>query len=930
LPDQQNIISAAGFDLIEVFASLSEIPFRCKGRAEALKRISQLGQQTMRLRATTLVYLDLEAKQLITVAATSQDQEFETSMTNQEYSLKSEHINFELFSKGEPIEKYDLHVNGQGVANPKIARKHGLRSLLSWPLFLNGEHIGYINSFSSTQNPFTESERQLLEIFARHADMAIEKFDHNQKLTQSLDLMNDLFQKLLSASTAEFLDSVAGNASKLLTAPVCVLWERDESAGHLRVVAATPNVDADYRLLTLELDDPRVQRHLEYNKVSYLSNIAKSRALYVHSDDAERRGWISLLSAPMWDDKKAIGSLDVYTTKTRHFREWEKELLGTFANHVALSLQNAQLLSETEKNVLHRKRLEKLPEVMLNMTKSDSKDEVLDMLLRGSMEIVGINNGWIRLLDYKTGYLTVTHQYGGGKLRPPLRIGEGIAGLSLEREEPIKADDLKDGSWDGIYRNYYDDARSELAIPILVNKAQVRVMREVKEGTKPIGVLIIESSVVAKFSDGDVQCLWPLARYAAIMIEKLEYDRKSNQLRQMGEKIVQERRVGYDQIIQTIVDQIKETLDFEYINLSVVIPEQHVIKSEHIVGISDDIIDEFKSMATHSLDGKDIQADIVKSKSIEVIAGIDQRFNQDIYKKFGHDNLIRAFVPLVISADRPAVGTVVAGYPRIHRKYIYEQDIQILKELVDYITQAVERKRTEALVSRVTHELRSPINGIRSHASLLSRRWPQFAPDEIKTKLEDILADCEILLHQAGILEYILGYTGRANVYEETYVFRDIILKILQQVVRPALISKRIPWTKVEYNPPDSARVIATIERVKINQVVYNLLMNSIKYAEDEPEEFRLKVEVEETKQHFIIKFMDWGMGVKEAYKDKIFDERFRTPEAVKKHVSGSGLGLTISKGIMKEMGGDLTLANLSKPTEFQLILPKRHRGGAQ
>ena len=134
----------------------------------------------------------------------------------------------------------------------------------------------------------------------------------------------------------------------------------------------------------------------------------------------------------------------------------------------------------------------------------------------------------------------------------------------------------------------------------------------------------------------------------------------------------------------------------------------------------------------------------------------------------------------------------------------------------------------------------------------------------------------------------------------------------------------------IKYKPSDSSKIITYTDKVMLNQVVYNLLMNAIKYAEKDSSQFKVLLEIDENEQkvggNFIIKFKDWGIGIKEEQRDKIFQEGFRALEAIKK-VEGSGLGLNISKSIMQKLGGDLKLINLYKPTEFHLLLPKRTRG---
>jgi signal transduction histidine kinase len=86
---------------------------------------------------------------------------------------------------------------------------------------------------------------------------------------------------------------------------------------------------------------------------------------------------------------------------------------------------------------------------------------------------------------------------------------------------------------------------------------------------------------------------------------------------------------------------------------------------------------------------------------------------------------------------------------------------------------------------------------------------------------------------------------------------------------------------------------------------------------------FQIWINVDEDQGSFIVKFKDWGIGISEKYKDEVLKLGFRTPEAINRNVTGSGLGLEISKSIMEELGGELKLIGFSKPTEFHMVIPK-------
>ena len=914
---------APNLDLIE---SLSEIPFRYKNRQDALKRIAEIGHQAMGSFACTLVFLDQTQKEMTQRACVSSNKEFERYMDNLKFSLgQGAVVDIDLISKGHVIEKLNLQADGQGVANPEIALRFGLGALLGLPLFSNGRLLGYLNTILTEPRPFTVPEKRLMEVLAKQVVMAIERFDFEQARERATVLLNELSQDLLSGSSVDVLQATCDKACELLSVPVCVAWRRDTLQNSFYVVAATQTVDPEYRELRLDLSDPRISHHLSRKEVSWLSNVSAAPDSYVHSAAARQRGWASLLSAPMWAEEELVGILDVYTKEPREFALWEKLLLGYFANQAAICLLRTQSLKKDE----FGKKIEKLLGVMVEMAEVTEPEKVWELLLQGSLELVNADRGWIRQFNYRTGLLEVITERGNpSDNRPARKIGEGITGWAFKQEAPARANNVREEQWKNIYLEYMPDTASELAIPILVRNAQVRVADKVEFGTKPIGVLNIESPALDAFSKTDENWLWSLACHAAIVVDNLKYDQKLGRLRQVNKQVAKER--DPKKIIQMVLRAIEETLGFEHINLSVIVPERGVIKSEYVVGLSPRQTDEFKKEVENPLNSDDIQADIVRTKKIEVPEKNDKRFNQKVYRKYGHDKLNRVFVPMILSATNRVIGTVETGYQREYRKYIYERDVQILRQFVEHLAQAIEQEKATLLIDQVTHELKSPIVGIRGHADLMRMGWGRLSNDMIDAKFEDILSDCEIMLYQVGLLEYRLGGKRQPSRPKMTNVFRDIIIKTIQQVVRPALRRKGIPLNKVEYNPGDSAKIIILVDSVKLNQVVYNLLNNALKYAKSDPVNFKLSIEIDVNRfrDNFVIKFKDWGIGIEKGYDELIFEEGVRTPEAIKMDVNGSGIGLTIARRIMREFGGDLKLVNHREPTEFHMILPRRPIGG--
>ncbi len=572
-------------------------------------------------------------------------------------------------------------------------------------------------------------------------------------------------------------------------------------------------------------------------------------------------------------------------------------------------------------NQNYHQRLEKIVNIMLEMTKIDDYDRLLNKLMEGALNLTTNTKVSIMLLNHLTGELETIREsipIPDNKTRN-LRSDLGITGLALQKEEPIRADDILQYKWRNIYVEHWDDTRSEIALPLVIDGVTVQIKTQLKKSaSKTLGVLNIESPEVGSFSREDEAQLWLLARHAAILLDKCDYDTKINQLRNIERSIAEEKK--YEKIMQFIVRSITDTIKFKLVNISLI--EGNYIKTKYIAGIPKNLKKDFKKMATHSLDSDDIQADIVRQRKIEVLDSNDPRLDPNIFEKFGHDSIIRVFIPMIEQSTNRVLGTIEAGYPKEYRKYIYEQDIEILKNFVNYATQTLERRKTD-IIDRITHEFRSPIVGIQSHASFMQRRFYDLPDDLIEKKFNDIITDCGILFNQIGRLDYFLRGIDRQNIrIERTLIFRDIIIKTVNQL-RPTIRSKGFSIYDIEY-PDNCNRIAIFTDKAKINQVVYNLLINSIKYAIKDPNQFHIKLEIEDKPKELCIKFMDWGTGIENDDRNRIFEAGFRAQEAIRNDVVGSGLGLAIARNIMSQFGGDLLLTNLRKPTEFQMILPKK------
>jgi signal transduction histidine kinase len=753
-------------------------------------------------------------------------------------------------------------------------------------------------------------------------------FDFSQKLFE----LGQLSEILVSASPNEFRQVFLAGVCKLLDVPICILWERQLGESKFKIVATHGQVDKEYQQLELDTAHPSIKRTLDRgDNIWCLPDVSQTSSRLVHIDQIKLRKWVSLLSAVVKIDGEAVGALNVFTTETRHFQSWEKNLFKILVDRVTAFLEKDRLITSSNKIEADRSRLESMISTMRKMSAATTTEEIWDILYKGISGILeddGKGNVHILLaeVNHANSNLEIVKktEVKGYDDKLHWQLGQGITSQAIREQKIVEADNaFKTGDF---VSDIWKNARSEIAIPI-IDKAQIMEGKKFKRGSKKcIGVINIESSVVNAFSDTHKQRISLLAYDASIRIERLVLYKKTQKIRNIEQAIIKSK--DYDFVMNKVIDAITEILGFEWVNISRVNLEANTIKSEYVRGLDKKSTKEFIRDAEHDLGADDIQSDIVKSKEIEVPDPEDKRFDLLIYNKYGHEKFIRVFLPIIEPSSNQVIGTVEAGYPREYRQHIYEQDVTILKSLVDSAAHAIEREKAR-LIDRITHELRSPIVAIRGHASFVQRTFDdiRYSPQKTTIKLEDIQTDCELLFYQVGQIEYLLGKSSLETIkLEEVVVFRDIIMKTIYQLKSYINEEYNFSFDRINFNKDDANRIVVYTDRIKLNQVVFNVLMNAFKYAKRNPNSFKLSIEIDQDRNNFIVKFRDWGIGIKEDDSNNVFREGFRSSEAISK-VGGSGLGLNISSTIMKQLGGDLRLVSNAEPTEFQLILPKHISG---
>jgi signal transduction histidine kinase len=113
------------------------------------------------------------------------------------------------------------------------------------------------------------------------------------------------------------------------------------------------------------------------------------------------------------------------------------------------------------------------------------------------------------------------------------------------------------------------------------------------------------------------------------------------------------------------------------------------------------------------------------------------------------------------------------------------------------------------------------------------------------------------------------------------------------------------------------------LDRALMTQVVFNLLENAIKYAQESRDLFMIRIEGRKTDSGFEVSFKDRGIGIPPGWESRIFEPGVRAPNARQTVEFGDGYGLYFARELVRRHLGDLEYRRHDDWTEFVIVLPR-------
>ncbi len=235
------------------------------------------------------------------------------------------------------------------------------------------------------------------------------------------------------------------------------------------------------------------------------------------------------------------------------------------------------------------------------------------------------------------------------------------------------------------------------------------------------------------------------------------------------------------------------------------------------------------------------------------------------------------------------------------------QMIAELNRRGEQLVQSEKMASIGTLTSGVAHELNNPLNNISTSLEILLEEIDEGDPEFIRQLLTDGLHEVE---RARDIVKALLEFSRKHSFVTS----RVPIAKVVSKTMR--LIKGEIPSNiEVEIDIPEDIEV--NIDQRRIGQALINLTMNGIQSMDNGGGKLTIKSWKNDDKVSLIVQ--DTGEGIPEERMTKIFDPFFTTKDVGR----GSGLGLSVTLGIIDQHGGHIHVeSEVGAGTKFIIELP--------
>ncbi|MGN1163862.1 MAG: hybrid sensor histidine kinase/response regulator, partial [Candidatus Ornithospirochaeta sp.] len=228
------------------------------------------------------------------------------------------------------------------------------------------------------------------------------------------------------------------------------------------------------------------------------------------------------------------------------------------------------------------------------------------------------------------------------------------------------------------------------------------------------------------------------------------------------------------------------------------------------------------------------------------------------------------------------------------------------RKLMDALAAAEEANKGKSyFLFNMSHDIRTPLNAIIGYSDLAKRHLDD--KDRISDYIDKIQSCGRQLVGLIGdVLDMAKIESGQTELVEKPYLCQDLMGEVMDSV-RAAAEAKGLEFE----TKGNACHTTVVCDKVKVQKILLNVLSNAVKYT---PEGGKVMFNVNEEKREgeklsdFTFVVRDTGIGISESFLPFVFNSFSRERSATLSGISGTGLGMTITKRLVDAMGGDISI----------------------
>jgi len=244
------------------------------------------------------------------------------------------------------------------------------------------------------------------------------------------------------------------------------------------------------------------------------------------------------------------------------------------------------------------------------------------------------------------------------------------------------------------------------------------------------------------------------------------------------------------------------------------------------------------------------------------------------------------------------------------------RDITERKKAAEELIEA--QKAKEQFLAKMSHEIRTPINGIAGMVNLLLNTNVSKDQEKFLNAINSSAENLKVIIND--ILDLSIIESGNLSFEKIGFSPSQQIKSVLEMFTFQA----NEKGLTLDFKVAENADSILIGDPVRFNQILINLVSNSIKFTNSGDIYIKAEAEkIEGSTIHLSVSVNDTGSGIPQDKLKRIFEAFRQADESITRKYGGTGLGLSICKQLVELQGGQITVkSKVNLGTEFKYTIP--------